>query len=302
MLSKRIVTSLGVFAFVLVILAGCNKAEKDAEITRIEIETIPTTTAINIIENDSEDDVLESEIIEEDTVASLSQIDRAWRSYIRSLDFEDALYGILENKLLSVHDGIVDAFIMDEAGSITPIQVDISEDEYQSYFSYCRMTRDEILRCPLYGNIGCGPEIDFDDAISSGNYYGRLLGVSEDRSMVLAIIGNPVRITDDLLDNQESGSTILQYEGLEIDVSADFESVDKIPHPENVDYYLTSEDGRTYVTDERIVILNVADNFNISELDLNFVSDEVVNGWCATDNNLRPITIEGCRVMNFEIE
>lgn len=294
-------TSIAVFVLGLVVFAGCNKAEDSVETTKVETEVTSTTTAVVTTETDVEDEVVESEIIEEETTTSLSQKDSAWRSYIRTLNLEDALYGMLDNKLLVVNDGIVNVFVMDDMGVITPIQEDINIDEYQSYFSYCRMTRDEILRCPLYGNVGSGPEIDFDDSIPSGSYYGRLLGVSEDRSVIYATIGNPVRITDALLYDQERGSTYLQYEGIQIDISSDFETVDEIPHPENIDYYLTSADGRTYITDERIVIINVADTFDISELDLNYINNEVVNGWCATDNNLCPITIEDSRVMSFEI-
>ena len=90
MLLKKIMTSIAVFVLGLVVFAGCNKAEDSVETTKVETEVTSTTTAIVTTETDVEDEVVESEIIEETTI-SLSQKDSAWRSYIRTLNHEDAL-------------------------------------------------------------------------------------------------------------------------------------------------------------------------------------------------------------------
>lgn len=306
--------------------SGCTKAPEETKTKETKIPVVETTareTSEEVIIVATEETLETNE--ETEVILSLSEIDHNWRNFIRNYEDNGYYYGFVDDRNLAINmNGTIALYEMNSDGDIVQIESDADTNYYSSI---CRLNQDSLLRCPILRDLWNGEILSFDDNCTDGEYYGCILGVSDDGSTIFAMIGNPVRITDDLLDSQDQNSTYLEYNGLEIDVS-EFGTVGDISHPDDVYYYLEEGEGNYVTINNRLVIIPVAEDIEITDNVATFMeyvnpedygqtamtqtdfwvyisqyeaSVSHVNGWYSVVARLVPIVIENGKVTRADI-
>lgn len=279
MLNKKFISVIAL-ALAFSMLAGCNKAAVESEVAEhndliesvvSEIEEANATTETTAEESE------ETEETEETAEVAENSEDAMWREFIRSQEDTGALYGFSYSGELYINeDGVITRYSIVD-GEI--VAEEVPEALYEQAEHYPLLSRNDILRCPIFSDLWTPGAIAFEDNLADGTYYGSVIGVSADGTQLFALIGEPVVITDELLDMQDPDSQILDYNGIPVDLAFGgfYERCGDIRHPEDVSYELTGDSDVHYIVNARLVIIPIADDAIVTDAVSVFFGDGLFN-------------------------
>ncbi len=314
-MKHRKLIAIGSAVLSAAILMGCTPKNNDSG------ETSAAISVIEITENSSTSESIETtaeETTEETSVTEEININTTeiWRNYISSIEDNNYLFGFNFDKLYVNRDGEISEYELNSNNEIQDNGV-LSEDEASYYSRYCCLSKATILRCPVFVELYVPSEVTFDDNIADGTYYGTILGVSVDGTTAFALIGDPVIITDDLLNSQDPNSTVLDYNGVPVDITDYYENVGDIPHPVDISYELTGSSDVHFVVNQRLVILSIRNDVTVTDNIQVLMPDMIINpedfgstaftqsfywGYLLSSNNPNPVSVNGWYICNNILE
>ena len=255
MKNTKLLKTAAVFACVA-LLAGCTKTPEETKETEASVTTTEAEEETTI-EGSSE-----VQVTENDSVFSIEALHSNWRAFIENFDDDGYFYSFNYDNELRVDNGNGTVFVyeMSNDGEITQtMEIDYDFNENTPHVG---LTYEDFLRCPVFSYWGYNTTITFDDDISDGEYYGFVIAVSDDGTTLFARVGEPVVITNELLDEQDPDSFFIDYNGTRI--LLDFTARELERPDEGESYNLFTPDGNPVTVNDRLVIIPISADATIT--------------------------------------
>ncbi len=250
MKNTKLLKTAAVFACVA-LLAGCTKTPEETK------ETGTSVTTTEAVDETTVEESSEVQVTENDSIFSIEALHSNWRAFVENFDDDGYFYSFNYDNELRVDDGngTVSLYEMSNDGEIThTMDIDYEVTEGMTHVG---LTYEDFLRCPVFSYWGYSTTITFDDDIADGEYYGFAIAVSDDGTTLFARVGEPVVITNELLDAQDPDSFFIDYNSTRI--LLDF-TVGELTRPdEGESYNLFAPDGSPITVNDRLVIIPIAE-------------------------------------------
>ncbi len=245
----------------ITLMAGCTNTpaeteERDNNEEETVVETEETT------EEAEETEETDIDLTDNASVFSIEENHANWRAFIENFDDNGYYYSFNSDSQLRVDDGngTVTLYDMSNDG-----EVSVSQEftyEFHDGMTFTGLTYEDLLNCPVFTYWGYSSTVTFDNNLPDGEYYGFVMAISDDGTTLYARLGEPVIITNELLDESDPDQFFFNYHGTI--VRLDY-TVSEIERPEEGESYVFhSPDGSPVTVNERLVIIPFAEDAVIS--------------------------------------